>query len=89
MDLTLTQAGHQAAAEDISPKIIQMLKSNNGFAEITDKTDPETIYRLFGVSKKTFKIALGSLYKQRLIRVEEDGIYAVPSSTNSNNDSQD
>jgi uncharacterized protein len=41
---------------------------------VNDKTSAEKIYDLFGVSKKKYKIALGSLYKSRLISIHEDGI---------------
>lgn len=77
IDLTLTRAGHQAASDEIGPKILELLRKKGGFLAVTDKTDPETIYRMFGASKKKFKIALGGLYKQRLITVEDEGIRLV------------
>lgn len=73
IDLSFLKTGHQAG-DDIAPKILEMLKDKGGFLEITDKTPPETIYNLFGVSKKKYKIALGGLYKKRLIQVEDAGI---------------
>ncbi len=76
IDLLLLQMGHHGA-DDIGPKIIQLLQDNEGFYALTDKTDPETIYKLFGVSKKKFKIALGGLYKERKIEIKDDGIYLV------------
>ena len=39
-----------------------------------DKTQPDEISKMFGISKKKFKKAIGSLYKQRLITIEDDGI---------------
>ena len=42
--------------------------------EVTDKSRPEVISDIFGVSKKVFKKAIGDLYKKRLITLEEDGI---------------
>ncbi len=77
IDLILQQSGHAAAQEDIGPQILALLVKKGGFLAINDKTDPETIYKLFGVSKKKYKIALGGLYKKRLITVEEDGIRLV------------
>lgn len=74
IDLSLQRTGHKAAQEDIGPKILRLLKEQNGFLAINDKTPPEDIYRLLGVSKKQYKIALGGLYKKRLITVDEDGI---------------
>ncbi len=77
IDLTLLQPGHKAAIGDIGPKIIELLEKEGGFLEISDKTPAEKIYDLFGVSKKKYKIALGDLYKRRLISVEENGIRLV------------
>ncbi|MGZ5278335.1 MAG: CvfB family protein [Pseudobdellovibrionaceae bacterium] len=76
IDLGLQRTGHQAG-EDIAPKILEMLKEKGGFLEINDKTSAQIIYDLFGVSKKKYKIALGGLYKKRLIKVEDDGIRLV------------
>lgn len=76
IDLRLNEAGHKATA-DIGERIMELLKSKGGFLPITDKTDPEAIYDLFGVSKKKYKIALGGLYKKRLITVHDDGIRLV------------
>lgn len=73
LDLTLQKIGHHAGA-DIEPLILNMLKEQGGFLEINDKTPADDIYRLFGVSKKKYKVALGSLYKKRLISVSEEGI---------------
>lgn len=76
IDLKLAKSGH-LAAQDIAPLILQMLEDQNGFLEINEKTAPEVIYEMFGVSKKKYKIILGDLYKRRLIRIEDDGIYLV------------
>jgi uncharacterized protein len=76
IDLNLRPSGH-TANEDISVKIIELLEQNNGFFAITDKTSAEEIYSLFGVSKKKYKIALGALYKKRLIQIEDSGLRLV------------
>lgn len=73
LDLNLQKQGHQAGL-DIVPLLLEKLESDGGFLPITDKTDSEVIYKMFGVSKKKFKIALGNLYKQRVIAIEEKGI---------------
>ncbi|MBN8537606.1 MAG: GntR family transcriptional regulator [Deltaproteobacteria bacterium] len=73
IDLLLNQMGHQGA-DDVKDKILELLSSHNGFYPLTDKTEPDEIYKLFGVSKKKFKIALGALYKTRTIEVLENGI---------------
>ncbi|MCK6595990.1 MAG: hypothetical protein L6Q33_12390, partial [Bacteriovoracaceae bacterium] len=76
LDLLMQSMGHHGA-DDIGPKILELLKNNNGFYPLTDKTEPDEIYRLFGVSKKKFKIALGQLYKNRQIKIEDNGIKIV------------
>jgi len=50
------------------------LQQQGGFIAVTDKSRPKVIADLFGVSKKTFKKAIGNLYKKRLITLEKDGI---------------
>jgi hypothetical protein len=77
VDLGLLKTGHQAA-EDIIPRIMELLEKSGGFLAINDKTSAEKIYALFGVSKKKYKIALGGLYKKRLITVDDDGIHLTP-----------
>lgn len=56
-------------------EILQLLEKNNGFLPWNDKTDPEAIKRELQISKKTFKKAIGGLYKQRKIIIKENGIY--------------
>ena len=53
----------------LTDKILQMLHDNGGELAVGDKSDPEKIYTLFGVSKKVFKQAIGALYKQKLIEI--------------------
>lgn len=77
IDLILQQAGHKAAQDEIGPRILEALRKNKGFLPLNDKTSPEKIYELFGVSKKKYKVALGGLYKKRLIRLTDDGVYLV------------
>jgi predicted RNA-binding protein (virulence factor B family) len=57
-----------------TPSIIEFLNSNDGVMFITDKSDPELIRTTFAMSKKAFKKALGLLYKDRLIDIQEDRI---------------
>ena len=60
--------------EDEGEKILRMLNANNGFLPYHDKTPPEVIYDVFGMSKKTFKMALGKLYRQKTIVLQPEGI---------------
>ncbi len=53
---------------------METLRENNGFLALNDKTSPEIIQALLGISKKNFKKAVGNLYKKRLIDFKSDGI---------------
>ncbi len=55
-------------------KVLQLLKEANGYLPYNDKSDPETIYDFFGMSKKTFKMATGQLYKNKTIVFTSTGI---------------
>jgi predicted RNA-binding protein (virulence factor B family) len=57
-----------------TPSILEFLKDNGGTMFITDKSDPELIRTTFAMSKKAFKKALGTLYKDRAIDILEDRI---------------
>ena len=76
IDLCLQKPGYSVADES-SDKILQEIKDKGGFIPVTDKSSPDTIYSMFGVSKKTYKKAIGSLYKKRLITIGKDGIQLV------------
>lgn len=73
IDLELQQGGGRKV-DDFSEILLQHIKENGGYTSMNDKTDAETIYVTFGVSKKTFKKAVGDLYKKRLVVLEEGGI---------------
>ncbi|MBX2809728.1 MAG: GntR family transcriptional regulator [Cellvibrionaceae bacterium] len=57
--------------------ILQHLEDAGGRMALSDKSPPEAIFRIFSVSKKNFKRALGSLYKQRLIKITPEYIERV------------
>lgn len=73
IDLCLQKPGHKAI-DALSRKIMDKLQQQGGFIAVTDKSRPEVIADIFGVSKKTFKKAIGNLYKKRLITLEKNGI---------------
>ncbi|MCF8202278.1 MAG: GntR family transcriptional regulator [Crocinitomicaceae bacterium] len=58
-------------------KILDMLADNDGFLALTDKSDPEEVRAVLGLSKKTFKQAIGKLYKHRRIALEADGLRSL------------
>jgi predicted RNA-binding protein (virulence factor B family) len=76
IDLSLYPAGYAKVGEN-TDTILEYLKQQGGYVNISDKTPPETIYKLFGISKKTFKSAIGNLYKQGKIMLETDGIRLI------------
>lgn len=59
---------------DLCQQILTELEVRKGFLPITDKSEPELIYDLFGVSKKKYKVAIGSLFKQRLVSLDDKGV---------------
>ncbi len=59
---------------DLTETILNVLRDQGGFIPVTDKSPTDIIYNWFSVSKKTFKKAIGSIYKRRLITIEDDGI---------------
>lgn len=73
IDLMLQKPG-QGKVEDFAPLLLEHIRNNGGRIGQTDKSPAEEIYALFGVSKKTFKKAVGDLYKKRLVVLEADGI---------------
>jgi predicted RNA-binding protein (virulence factor B family) len=75
LDLCLQKPGYKAI-DDLSRKIMDKLQQRGGFIAVTDKSRPKVIADLFGVSKKTYKKAIGHLYKKRLITLEKNGIRA-------------
>ena len=72
IDLALRE--EQDTRDHYTMTIVNYLKEHDGFAAAHDKTDPEIIQELFGMSKKSFKKVIGRLYKQRIIMIEADGI---------------
>lgn len=73
LNLALSPPGH-GKVDSVAQGILDKIRSNGGFMAVTDKSPPEAIYKLFGVSKKVFKQAIGSLYKNRLITIEDAGL---------------
>ena len=76
IDLTLQKDGLQKVG-DFAEVLLQFIKDQGGHTHLNDKSAAEDIYEAFGVSKKTFKKAVGDLYKKRLILLVEDGIRLV------------
>ncbi|MBQ9883667.1 MAG: GntR family transcriptional regulator [Bacteroidaceae bacterium] len=73
IDLILQKSGPRKV-DDFAETLLKYIREHNGFTSFNDKSDAEEIYQTFGVSKKTFKKAVGELYKMRLIILQPDGI---------------
>ncbi len=76
IDLILHKPGYGKVNMELEA-ILLKLKENDGFLPLTDKTSPEIIYEHFGISKKTFKQAIGALYKSKKISIQNNGIRLV------------
>jgi predicted RNA-binding protein (virulence factor B family) len=77
LNIALSAPGY-AKVDAIAQGILDVLKRRGGFLPVTDKSKPEEIYALFGISKKVFKQTLGALYKNRSIVIEAEGIRMAP-----------
>jgi predicted RNA-binding protein (virulence factor B family) len=73
IDVALGKPGYQRV-EDEAEKILRLLAQQNGYLPYHDKSSPEDIYNVFGMSKKTFKMTLGKLYKEKKIELTKTGI---------------
>lgn len=76
IDISLKPIGH-LGLEPAAKQIFEQLELANGYIPIHDKSSPEDIQEMFQMSKKTFKKAIGALYKERKIEIKSDGIYQV------------
>lgn len=76
ISLSLQPVGEQLASS-LNAQILGKLRDNNGVLPVSDKSDPQVISNLFGVSKGNFKKAIGALYKQGQIVIHADRIELV------------
>lgn len=74
IDVAVGKKGYQKV-EDSSTMILRLLEENEGFLPFHDKSNPDEIYDFFGMSKKTFKMTVGNLYKNKMIVLKSDGIH--------------
>ncbi len=76
LDISLKRKGYYAVI-DSSESLLKLIKDNNGFLDLHDKSSPEDIKEKLGMSKKLFKKIAGGLYKQGLIAIEEKGLRLI------------
>ncbi|MBX2817876.1 MAG: GntR family transcriptional regulator [Saprospiraceae bacterium] len=77
IDLVFRPVGYRAEIDPVSTLLLETLERNNGSLQLTDKSSPEEINQTLGISKKSFKRALGHLYKRRMVRLTPEGIHLV------------
>lgn len=76
IDVSLFPLGYEKV-DGIAQQIFQTLQQNGGYLPVHDKSDADEIYSLFACSKKSFKKAIGALYKQQLISLDDKGIRII------------
>ncbi len=77
LDITLQPIGFRQYNDANVALLEKRLRSNNGFLPFTDHSSPDEIHSEFGISKKAFKKALGTLYKLRKVKIQNDGIELI------------
>lgn len=76
IDVTLEKQGYDSI-EPNARHILNQLRFEGGFLPLNDKSAPELIAEKLEMSKKTFKKAIGALYKQKIIKIADDGIHLL------------
>jgi predicted RNA-binding protein (virulence factor B family) len=76
IDLSLHPLGYEKV-DPLTQMILDELKKAGGSIAVSDKSDAEEVYRIFGISKKSFKQAIGALYKRRIISISPEGIKLI------------
>lgn len=76
IDVTFRKSGFESIEEN-ARRVLDELKASRGFLRLNDDSHPEDIKTVLKMSKKTFKKAIGTLYRQKLIEIKADGIYLV------------
>src|SRR5579872_992376 len=76
IDVVAGKPGYQRT-EDAADRILRLLKEYKGLLPYHDRSAPEDIYGFFGMSKKTFKMTVGRLYKEKKIRITDTGIELI------------
>ncbi len=76
LDISLNRFGYRGVDANIK-KLQKALTDNNGFLNLNDKSSPKDIADQLGMSKKVFKKAVGALYKQKRLEINEKGIKLI------------
>jgi predicted RNA-binding protein (virulence factor B family) len=73
IDVAIGERGYERVSPE-TERLLQLLRENDGYLPYNDKSSPDDIYSFFGISKKTFKMSVGALYKDRKIELTKTGI---------------
>ena len=76
LDISLQPLGHEKL-EPSASKIYNLLRERGGVLKLHDRSDPDEVREQLQMSKKTFKKAIGVLYRERKILIKDDGIYQI------------
>ena len=76
LDLALRPVGREGVGEGVS-EILAALERSGGFLPLTDHSPPEQIRQRLGLSKKVYKKAIGALYRERRVRLDDDGVRLI------------
>lgn len=74
IDVSLQRPGYRSI-EPNARELLTALELKGGFLGLTDKSSPEEIQKELQLSKKSFKRALGTLYKKRMVEIKDEGVY--------------
>lgn len=83
IDIALQPAGYDQAIQRNTEIVLTTLSENKGFLPLTDSSPPEEISEWLGISKKAFKKAVGALYKEKNIRLLDNGIELISQNSGS------
>lgn len=81
IDVTLQKSGLERVNSSVET-VLAKLNEYNGVLPLSDKSPPEKIYALLGMSKKTFKEAIGKLYKRSIVSLDKDAVRRIDKKTN-------
>lgn len=85
LNLSMRPRNMEALSEDAQMILTLLQRSATHTLPYNDKSEPKLISRYFGMSKSQFKRAVGTLYKQRKITQDEDGLHLVEAAENEAN----
>lgn len=77
LDITIRPMGYRNTVDPDVQTVLNALEDSQGVLPLTDKSKPDLIMVELNMSKKAFKRAIGSLYKERKIEIKEDGIHLI------------